>query len=652
MGMSLRRGKPNKQALLKKKHQDSRLLRPITGRQRALRILAIFFIAVISVNLVSFQDMEGTARSMRLSVLVKAEGVNTLSEWARNQVVIVRLSDDTFASLNLPPPAIPRNYHAKLIRELAAAGAKVIAFDLLFHIEKPEDTQFAAAITAKPKIVWACLFENYNTPDHTLVRPAPRLLRASPYMGYIQMPFNPNDSKISSLEPVVIQKDDKGVPEPIPAISVEAVRLALGVRDQPWKRAGDRWICGNMVIPVEGGERGKMKIKFTKEVEESEIAKGAELTKPPFFEVNYEDVITDALRGEFYSGKFKDKIVLVGNVTATGSDVAETPIGNMSGVEVHAHAIATLLEGSFLHDAQPWQNYVAVSIPVALVCLLGIYLPWYWLGPAALGIFAGNFTTNMYLFVDHALVVHLAAPSIGILLATSAILVERGLIEERDKNRSLALLQRSMSEKIANYVLANPDLLNISRTTATVLFSDIRNFTAMSEQLPPEQVVARLNEYLQAMTDTVFRHDGVVDKFIGDAIMALYNTPFPQPDHAHRAVATAIDMQSALLELQERWRAAGLPLIDIGIGINTGEMVVGNMGSRERVDFTVIGDAVNLASRVEGLNKELKSRILVTASTYEFVKDQVRVRGPMTVQVKGKQEEVVVYEVFGWRQDA
>jgi adenylate cyclase len=135
---------------------------------------------------------------------------------------------------------------------------------------------------------------------------------------------------------------------------------------------------------------------------------------------------------------------------------------------------------------------------------------------------------------------------------------------------------------------------------------------------------------------------------MGDCIMALFGVPAPYPDHARRAVAVAIQMQAALLEMQARWRARGVPPVDIGIGINTGEMVAGNIGSRERLDFTVIGDAVNLAQRLESLNKDLGTRILVSESTYQCVADEVRARGPIAAEVKGKEEKVLVYEILGW----
>ena len=131
--------------------------------------------------------------------------------------------------------------------------------------------------------------------------------------------------------------------------------------------------------------------------------------------------------------------------------------------------------------------------------------------------------------------------------------------------------------------------------------------------------------------------------------MALFGIPMPHTDHARRAVAAAIDMQSELLKLQVQWQEQGLPLIDIGIGINTGEMVFGNIGARQRLDFTVIGDTVNVASRVEGLNKDLHTRILVTEATYRYVQEEVEARGPLMAHVKGKEEEIAVYEILGWR---
>jgi adenylate cyclase len=323
----------------------------------------------------------------------------------------------------------------------------------------------------------------------------------------------------------------------------------------------------------------------------------------------------------------------------------------MWGVEIHAHAIATLLQRGFVREPPQWVNLIAICLLAAIVCPFVTVCRLQWAACATLGLLVGYFVFNVWLFVDHGVWLHLIAPSTAMFLVAAGVLLDRGLIEEREKKRAYGLLRRFLSPQTAEYVIANPDkcVLGGERVTATVMFADVRGFTAMSERLAPEQVVALLNDYLQAMTDIVFKHEGTVDKYVGDCIMALFGIPVPYADHARRAVAAAIDMQSALLHLHEKRQVEGLPPLDMGVGINTGEMVFGMMGADERWDFTVIGDAVNLAARVEGLNAEMNSCILITQSTYELVKDEVEVWGPLTARVKGKAEEVIVYGVFGWR---
>jgi adenylate cyclase len=163
--------------------------------------------------------------------------------------------------------------------------------------------------------------------------------------------------------------------------------------------------------------------------------------------------------------------------------------------------------------------------------------------------------------------------------------------------------------------------------------------------MEPENVVATLNEYLSEMTDAIFKNNGTLDKFIGDAVMALFGTPAFYPDHALRAVRTAFMMKERLEKLNEKWRGQGRPTLKIGIGINTGEAIAGNMGSLQRMEYTVIRDTVNLASRLESLNKELGTEIIISSSTYEKVRDNVKARQFTGIHVKGKEETLVVYEV-------
>jgi adenylate cyclase len=179
----------------------------------------------------------------------------------------------------------------------------------------------------------------------------------------------------------------------------------------------------------------------------------------------------------------------------------------------------------------------------------------------------------------------------------------------------------------------------------TVLFSDIRGFTSMSEKMEPEQIVALLNEYLSEMNESIFAYKGTLDKFVGDAVMALFNTPAPLKDHALYAVKTAFDMKRRLAILNEKWAKEGRPQLKIGLGINTGYAVAGNMGSLKRMEYTVIGDTVNLAARLESATKALGAEILISENTYDKVRGFVKARKIENVSVKGKEESLTVYDV-------
>ena len=196
---------------------------------------------------------------------------------------------------------------------------------------------------------------------------------------------------------------------------------------------------------------------------------------------------------------------------------------------------------------------------------------------------------------------------------------------------------------------ASPHRLRLGgeRREITILFSDIRGFTSLSERLPPERLGELLNEYLGAMTDIVFRHQGLLDKYIGDAVMAFWGAPVPSPDDAARCCEAALDMVAALAILNARWRQAGPPLLEIGVGINTGEAVVGNFGSAARFSYTAVGDQVNLASRLEGVNKDYGTSVLVSESTRRAAGDEFVCREIDQVRVKGREQPVLVYELLG-----
>jgi adenylate cyclase len=217
----------------------------------------------------------------------------------------------------------------------------------------------------------------------------------------------------------------------------------------------------------------------------------------------------------------------------------------------------------------------------------------------------------------------------------------------REKEMIKRAFTRYVAREVVEEVLKDPEhaMLTGERREVTVLFCDIRGFTSLSERLSPEQVVSLLNEFYTLMIETTFKHDGTLDKFLGDAVMAVFGAPIAQPDHAARAVRTALDMRAAVAALGDRRRAAGLDAFEVGIGVSLGEVVAGTVGTEERMEYTVIGDSVNVASRLQDRAKP--GSILLSRRTYEAVRDLVDARSLGAMKVKGKEEEVEVYEVHG-----
>jgi adenylate cyclase len=218
-------------------------------------------------------------------------------------------------------------------------------------------------------------------------------------------------------------------------------------------------------------------------------------------------------------------------------------------------------------------------------------------------------------------------------------------LEERDKLKST--FGKYMTDAVVDHLMAGKVQLGGETLTATILFSDIRGFTAISEKMDAKQLVGLLNEYFTEMVDVVMREDGVVDKYIGDAIMAVFGAPVAKPDSAISAVRAAVGMRHALAELNKKLAARGEKQIETGIGIHTGEVVAGNIGSEKRMEYTVIGDTVNLASRLESATKELGVAILIGQDTYDLVKDHFELRQVKEITVKGREQPVMTYEVLG-----
>jgi len=366
--------------------------------------------------------------------------------------------------------------------------------------------------------------------------------------------------------------------------------------------------------------------------------------------------IADLLSGRIPRGAFRDKIVLVGATAAGIYDLRVTPFSSTyPGIEIHATVIDNILHGNFLFHSTA-TRFADICAIILFGLLIGILVPR--LSPipgmlTAFGMVAAYMAANFVAFSRFNVWLNLVYPFITMVLIYLGITIYHYFQEEREKRKIRGAFQYYLNASVINEMLKDPAKLKLGgdKKDLSVMFSDIRGFTSISEKLAPQALVSLLNEYLTAMTNQVFKYDGLLDKYIGDAIMAVYGAPLSQPDHARRACLTALDMMKELKKLQDKWKAEGRPELSIGIGINSGDMVVGNMGSDMRFDYTVMGDMVNLASRLEGTNKEYGTSIILSEYTYETVKNDMCCRELDFVRVKGKVRPVRIYELLAEKKD-
>jgi adenylate cyclase len=346
---------------------------------------------------------------------------------------------------------------------------------------------------------------------------------------------------------------------------------------------------------------------------------------------------------------FRDKVVFVGTSAAGLQDVFPSPFGGagVPGVQIQATVADSVLSDRFIRRASGgWE--VGLTFAVGLVvAILATFLP-VARATGAVGLVAVALGYWLTREVGAGVWIAAVTPGIALALALFGGVAWQYFVEGRAKRQIKQLFGRYVSPAVIDQLMANPALAQLGgeRREMTVLFSDIRGFTSASERGTPEAVVAQLNEYFGVMVDVLFRYQGTLDKFVGDMVMGLFGAPLGDPSHADHAVAAALEMSAELDRLNVTWRAQGRPVLDIGIGINSGEMIAGNIGSSAIMSYTVIGDAVNLGSRLESLNKDYGTRILISQATKDRLTLPVATRLVGEVTVKGRKQPVIVHEVL------
>ena len=533
-----------------------------------------------------------------------------------------------------------RILYARAIDALAAAGARVIALGVFFDSARSDDAALSEAIRRARNVVTPVVAQEpqdlHPGPGvaqrfGVFVRPVETVRLAAAAEGLANITVS-GDSVVRGL-PLLLRAGDEELPAlPLTIAALYARRPR--VVDRP-PEAHTVYAAGR-AIPV--GEGGILRINFL-----------GPPSRPggagPFPIVP----LVDVLDGTFDRALVRDRIVLLGP-TIRGLDEHPTPTTSnlrMPGVEVLASAVETIVHQRYLVPVDPMVTGGLVVLLALLATGLVVGVgPWAATAVVLLALAA--YLTAAALLFESGWILDLVYPPAALLLTFAVTLVHRLVFVEAEERMIRQAMGRYLSPEVGRWMLENPERLALGGEVRemSVLFCDIREFTTLAHALPPEALMALLNRYLGEMTDAVFAHDGVVAQYVGDAIEAFWNAPMDQPDHARRVCQTALDMLAVLERLGPVFAARGWAGLDIGIGINTGSMIVGNAGSRDRLAYMAFGDAVNVASRLEGLTKEYGVHIVIGEETFRAAGDAFAYRFLDRVAVKGRPEPLTVYELL------
>jgi len=362
--------------------------------------------------------------------------------------------------------------------------------------------------------------------------------------------------------------------------------------------------------------------------------------------ISFTDVYNKVVDPSYFAGK----IVLIGATAPNLHDDVIVPISEkaMPGVEVNANLVQSILTRDFLNKQD---NLTSIAIIFLFSLITGLLLFRFRILIVTIflaALFVSYIFISIYIFDNFGIIMNMLYPLISTILVFFSIVVVYYRTEEKSRKWITSVFGKYVSPLVINNLIKNPDSLVLGgeKRNITIFFSDIRGFTSISEKLTPEELVHLLNEYLTEMTSIIINSQGLVDKYMGDAIMAFWGAPLDQPDHAELACESSLQMIKKLNELKKKWEKENIPAFDIGIGLNSGDAVVGNMGSSSRFDYTAMGDNVNIASRMEGLNKVYGTNIIMTDKTYKTVKEKYVSRKLDYVKVKGKRKPILIHELI------
>ncbi len=609
------------------------------------------------------------------------EGVIAKNPRINDSIIIIGIDDSAINKYGRYP--FNRRVYSKFLNQIKKSKPAIVFFDIFFpEYSNPVDDNFlfSALKTHKKKNIFLDYPPKKTEDDEELKNLMDKRLKGldkmafdlvpgsqfiNPY-GYFAVPVPEILQYSSGVGHAAIERDADAVFRKVPLVIKFKNKLypqivfsiALNYFKVPKKnvdiKLGEYILLKDAAVPIKD-EFGDIE-KYIKEDIKIPIDKEGKMLinfigHPGEFK-HQAQYISFAEVSKIPPEYFNDKILFIGmHAQGSAHDMWPTPHDIMYGIEINANALNTILQRDFLIFAPKWLNLIIV---IFIGLLIGLLVPRIKIWQSAVTILGMIIILSVLvyfiIFDNYNIILLFWTPLLAIVVSYIGTLLYRILTEEKEKKFIKGRFSKYVSSSVVDELLKNPKALHLGGEDRfiTVFFSDIRGFTTISEQLgEPQKLVALLNEYLSAMTEIIFQYYGTLDKYVGDEIMAFWGAPVPQKDHAILACKTAL-AQIKYLEkvLYPKLIAEKKPLLHIGIGINTGTMTVGNMGSKSRMDYTLMGDEVNLGARLEGTNKIYKTTIIMSEATYEEVKDKVIARELDIIRVKGKTKTVKIFELM------
>ena len=583
-------------------------------------------------------------------------------------IVVVAIDEGSLKEFGRWPWS--RALMAELVNEILNSDPKVLAVDIFFS--EPESKKADNALgdvfkKAKDKIVLATTFDSLVDKSDKDIKDIPEQIIDSaflrvqdtkklyPVIAERVLPTVSEVSKDTMVGHVNSHPDYDGKlrweflylkygDEFFPSLALQTARLSLGLKLDEMVIVGNKGVKLAEGVFIPSDERGRMLINYL----------GKEDT---FKSISASDILNRRVNKE----KLRNRIVLLGTSAIATYDLKNTPFSaNMSGVEKNATVVQNIVGGEFLKKSK---GYIEILVLVLTGLIMGFVLPHLSALKAAVfsSVFLLGYIVAVQLFFSFmGLWANFIYPAANIMTISLVVTVAKYFFEEKKAREIRSMFSSYVSPKIVEDLISNPEKAKLGgeRKIVTILFSDIMGFTSLSERRQPEEVVDLLNEYFKEMTDIIFKWDGTLDKFVGDEIMAFWGAPAEEPNHAELAVRCALNMTNKLSEMQEKWMKEGQEVLDCGIGINTGEVIIGNIGATgKKMDYTIIGDHVNLAARVEKLTRDYNAKIILTEFAISHLNTLMgknlighyELKELDTVKVKGKEKEVKIFELKGMR---